>query len=212
MDIATNVALIGALFTFFAAILTALVSFFRERSEKEKWRRSLEFERVKWERTMELEREKWQKTIELEERRIRHEENKWILELNSQRELTLYKMRLRTYPDIFVALEQLSQYRVNEINENKARELAEKLNTWGYSDASLCMSPDTREAVFALRRKIGKYLQKEISAKDLTKGPRTDLIELMRRDLNHGSLWREFETLTGRNFAEIQKFIEKEES
>ncbi|MBD1871261.1 hypothetical protein H6F95_28940 [Cyanobacteria bacterium FACHB-471] len=212
MDITTNVALVGALFTLFAAILTALVSFFRERSEREKWRRSLEFERVKWERTIELEREKWQKTIELEERRIRHEENKWILELNSQRELELYKMRLRAYPEIFVMLEQLSHYRINGIDENKARELAEKLNEWGYSDAGLCMSPDTREAVFALRRRLGKYLQKEISAKDLTKGPRTDLIELMRRDLNHGSLWREFETLTGRNLAEIQKFIEKEES
>lgn len=209
MDATTNVALIGALFTFFAAILTALVSFFRERSEQEKWRRSLEFERIKWERTIELEREKWQKTIELEERRIRHEENKWVLELNSQRELELYKMRLRTYPEIFVMLEKLSQHRIDEINEDEARELARNLNKWGYSDAGLCMSPDTREAVFSLRRRISKYLHKEISAKDLTKGPRTDLIELMRRDLNHGSIWREFETLTGRNFTEIQNFIGK---
>jgi len=103
MDANTNVALIGTLFTLFAAILTVLVNFFRERSEREKWRRSLEFERVKWERTIELEREKWQKTTEYEERRIKHEENKWVLELNSQRELELYRIRLRTYPDIFVA-------------------------------------------------------------------------------------------------------------
>jgi hypothetical protein len=212
MDANTNVALIGTLFTLFAAILTVLVNFFRERSEREKWRRSLEFERVKWERTIELEREKWQKTTEYEERRIKHEENKWVLELNSQRELELYRTRLRTYPDIFIALEQLSQYRVNELSEDAAIELANSLNVWGYSEAGLCMSSDTRESVFSLRRKLEKYLHKEINARDLTKGPRTDLIELMRRDLNHGSIWREFETLTGRNLAEMQKFVEGERS
>lgn len=209
MNSTVQVALIGTAFTLFAAILTTIVNFFRERSEREKWQRTLEFERLKWERTVELEREKWKRTVELEERRIKHEENKWILELNSQRELELHKMRFRTYPEIFAALEQLSHYRIDSLNESEIQEFMDKVNLWGYGEAGLCMLPDTRDAVFNLRFNLKQYLDKKISARDLMRGARTDLIELMRRDLSHNwSTWRQFETLTGQNLADAQKLME----
>lgn len=212
MDITVQVALIGVLFTFFAALLTAVVNYFHERSEREKWQRNLELEKEKWQRTVELEREKWQRTMELEERRIKQEENKWILELNSQRELELHKMRLRTYPEIFIALEQLSHHCIKKLDENAISQLADKLNNWGYSEAGLCMLPDTRAAIFSLRKDLVKYLHKEINSHDLMKGSRTDLIELMRRDLNHNwSIWRQFKTLTDENLAGFQKATEDKE-
>jgi len=208
MDIPVQVTLIGAIFTFFAGLVAAIVNFLRERSEKEKWQRTLELEREKWQRNLELEREKWQRTLEMDERRIKHEENKWVLELNSQRELELHKMRLRTYPEIFAALEQLSHYHQDGLNENVVTELATKLNKWGYAEAGLCMLPDTRESVFALRRHLEKYLRKEISAEEVMRGPRTDLLELMRRDLNHNwSIWRQFKTLTDESLDGVQRAL-----
>jgi hypothetical protein len=208
MDVTVQVALIGAMFTFFAGLVATIVNFFRERSEKEKWQRTLELEREKWQRTLELEREKWQRTSEMEERRIKHEENRWVLELNSKHELELHKMRLRTYPEIFAALEQLSHYHQDGLNENVVTELATKLNNWGYAEAGLCMLPDTREAVFALRRHLEKYLRKEISTEEVMHGPRTDLIELMRRDLNHNwSIWRQFKTLTDESLEGVQRTL-----
>lgn len=189
MDITVQVALVGAILTFFAGLIAAIVNFFHERSEKEKW----------------------QRTLEIEERRIKHEENKWALELNNQRESELHKMRLRSYPEIFAALELLSHYHQNEINEGTVTALATKLNRWGYDEAGLCMLPDTREAIFALRRHLEKYLRKEINAEEVMHGPRTDLIELMRRDLNHNwSVWRQFKTLTDDNLEGVQRTLASE--
>lgn len=71
MDITTQIALLGTLFTFFLALITALVNFFRERSERERWRR----------------------TLELEEQRLKHEENKWALDLYMQREFEISQKR-----------------------------------------------------------------------------------------------------------------------
>jgi hypothetical protein len=86
-DSTIQVAVIATLLTFLAGLLTTLVNYFRERSEKERWQR-----------TLDLEREKWQRNLELEERRANFEENRWALDLNNQREMELHKMRLRTYP------------------------------------------------------------------------------------------------------------------
>ena len=47
MDVTLQAAVIGALFTFFGALLTILMNFYRERSEREKWRRTLELEERK---------------------------------------------------------------------------------------------------------------------------------------------------------------------
>lgn len=100
MDITLKVAIIGAVFTFFAALITALVNFYREKSERVRWGR----------------------TLELEERRIKHEENKWALELNNQRELELHKMRLRTYPEVFSLLNQLSHFNIDGLSEGQILE------------------------------------------------------------------------------------------
>ena len=186
MDITVKVALIGTLLTFFAGLLATIVNFFHERSEREKWKR----------------------TIQLEERRIKHEENKWLVELNSQRELELYKIRWKTYPEIFTALEQISHYHQDKITDDVIRELANKLNYWGYSEAGLCMLSDTRKALFELRKNLVKFLNKEMNKEEIMHGARQDLIEGMRRDLNHHwSLYRKFKTLTDANWESMQIII-----
>jgi hypothetical protein len=187
MDITVQIAIIGTLFTFFAALLTTLVNFYRERSEREKWHR----------------------TLELEERRIRHEENKWALELNNWREMELYKMRLRTYPEVFSALERLSMQNIPHLSENEIMELVDKLNKWGYGEPGLCMVPDTRDAIWVLRDYLKLFAQKKVSAKVIRGGPRTDLIELMRRDLSHDpSKWRDYKPLIAINRERIRVLLE----
>lgn len=145
----------------------------------------------------------------LEKRRIRHEENKWALDLNNQREMELHKMRLRTYPEVFAALRKLSSYTIHQLDEQQALELADRLHEWAYGEPGLCMLPDTRTALFVLRDKLVQFTRKKVSARELLRGPRTDLIELMRRDLNHDwSEWREFEPLIERNRARIQAMLD----
>ena len=179
-----DIALIGALLTFFASVFATLVNYFRERSEKQKWKR----------------------TLDIEERRIKHEENRWSLELNSQREMELYKVRLRTYPAVFSLLEKLSHYHIEEFDEKYLKEITDQLNKFGYGDVGLCMLADTHETVFDLRRHIEKYLRQEINVKELLRGPRNNLIELMRRDLNHGwSVWQDIKPLMDINIQDMTK-------
>lgn len=191
MNVTIQAAIIGALFTFFGALLTTLINYYRERSERERWRR----------------------TFELEEQRARHEEIKWALDLNNQREIELHKMRLRTYPEVFAALGRLSQHTIDQLTEGQIRELADRFNEWGYGEAGLCMLPDTRDAIFVLRRSLVKFADKKISPEELMAGPRTDLIELMRRDSNHDwSRWRGFKTLTEVNRERVRKMLDPSNS
>lgn len=177
-----DIALASALLTFFASAFATLVNYFRERSEKQKWKR----------------------TLDIEERRIKHEENRWSLELNSQREMELYKARLRTYPEVFALLEKLSHYHIEKFDEKYLKDIAGQLNKFGYSDVGLCMLADTHETVFDLRRHIEKYLRQEIDIKALLRGPRNDLIELMRRDLNHSwSVWQDIKPLMDINVQDM---------
>ena len=179
-----DIALTGALLTFFASVFATLVNYFRERSEKQKWKR----------------------TLDIEERRIKHEENRWSLELNSQREMELYKVRLRTYPEVFALLEKLSHYHIEQFDEKYLKDIADQLNKFGYGDVGLCMLADTHETVFDLRRHIEKYLRQEINVKELLRGPRNNLIELMRRDLNHGwSVWQDIKPLMDINIQDMAK-------
>lgn len=194
MDTAIQVAIIGALITLFAALLATLIDYYRERSEKERWCR-----------TLELEAEKWRRNVELEEQRLRHEEVKWALDLNNEREIALHEMRLRTYPEVLTALGKLSHHNLHLLTEEQMLELADKFNAWGYGDAGLCMLPDTRDAVFVLRRSLVKAANKEIEIEDVMRGPRTDLVELLRRDANHDwSRWRDLETLTDVNRERVR--------
>jgi hypothetical protein len=189
MNVTVQAAIISAIVAFFAALLTALVSYFRERSEKEKWRR----------------------TLELEERRVKNEEYKWTLELNNQREIEVHKVRLRAYPEVFGALTKLSSYNLGQFDEKLAQELADKFTEWGYGEAGLCMLPDTRDALFALRQILIGFLDKNISKEEAihllsgTQSIRIDLIELMRRDFNHEwSQWRNIKPLIDMNREKYQ--------
>lgn len=186
MDTALQAAIIGALFTLSAAILASLVNYYRERSERERWQRTLEFEQKKQS----------------------YERIRWALDLNNQREIELHKMRLRTYPAVLETLERLSGHYINKLSEEEIRGLADKFNAFGYGEAGLCMLPDTRDAVFALRKDLIRLAGKEIDAKSLRAGSRTDLIELLRRDVNHDwSRWRDFQTLTEVNQERVSKIL-----
>ncbi len=190
MDVTIQVAIITATVTFFAALITAWISYFHERSEKEKWER----------------------TLELEKQKFKNEELKWILELNNLREIELHKTRLRTYPEVFGALAKLSSYNLNQFDEKLARELADKFTEWGYSEAGLCMLDETRDALFTLRQILIRFLytniSKEVAIEELsgTKSKRIDLIEFLRRDLNHGrSKWRKNKSLLEKDREELVK-------
>ncbi len=188
MEITIQIALISAVLTFFAAVLATIVNFYRERSENLRW----------------------QRTLQLEERRVKQEENKWLLELNSQREMELHKIRINTYPELFTTLSELSRHNVHKLTEDRMLELADKINKYGYGDAGLCMLTDTREAIFALRRSLVKLADKEIDIEEIIgpNGTCTKLVELMRRDLSHNwSLFVEFKSLTELNREGIQKTL-----
>jgi hypothetical protein len=175
MDIALQVAIVSAVVTLCGALLVAIVNYYRERSE----------------------RERAKTTLELEKRRLQLEAVKWALELNNQREVELHRMRLQTYPEVFTGLASLSHHEVPPITKEQALVLADKLNVWGYGAAGLCMLPDTRDAMFVVRDRLVKFSCGEIGVEELLGGPRTDLIELMRRDCNHDwSRHRQFRTLT----------------
>lgn len=117
-------------------------------------------------------------------------------------------MRLRTYPAVLETLERLSGHYIYKLSEEEILGLADKFNMFGYGEAGLCMLPDTRDAVFALRTDLIRLAGKEIDAKSIRRGSRTDLIELLRRDVNHDwSRWRDFQTLTEVNQERVSKIL-----
>jgi hypothetical protein len=147
-----------------------------------------------------------------EQRRIRHEENRWIFELNNQRELELHRMRIRTYPEVFAVLARLSDYNVRQLKETELMELAAQINQCGYGEPGLCMLPDTRTALFVVRDRILQLARGTMTPEKFLRGPRTDLVELMRRDLSHGwSEWREFKSLIELNRERLQQSLKGEE-
>lgn len=145
---------------------------------------------------------------QLERRRVRHEENRWALELNNARELELHRMRLRTYPEVFAVLGRLSDYNIRQLSEEELLAAAAQLNGWGYGEAGLCMLPDTRTALLILRDRVLQLARKTMSYEEFLRGPRTDLVELMRRDLNHDwSEWRDLKPLIELNRERIERSL-----
>ena len=143
----------------------------------------------------------------LEARRIDHERQRWLLELHAKFEDKLHDLRVKEYPPMLADLELLSHYRIQGVEPEQLRELASKLNTWGYSLGGLCMSGATRDALFALRFKLTDFIDGKIDPESFMAGPRTDLIELMRPDLNHStSTWRNLPSL----LAEIESAVKRE--
>lgn len=109
---------------------------------------------------------------------------------------------------MFKGLGQLSHYNIHQLTESQALELADRLNQWAYGEPGLYMLPDTRTAMFVLRDRLVRFARKRITAEELLRGPRTDLVELMRRDLNHDwSEWREFKPLIELNRERIQAML-----
>ena len=54
------------------------------------------------------------------------------------------------------------------------------------------MLPDTRAAIFKLQASLQQLADGKLSEEEMMSGARTDVAELMQRDLNlTGSIWRE---------------------
>lgn len=131
----------------------------------------------------------------IDRQRVQQDLNRWTLELDNRRQIALHKVRLRIYPEVLSALAELSHHRIHHLTPEKAAELADRLNEWGYGEPGLCMLPDTRETLFELRGALMAYSQNRLSTHDLVSGPRTDLIEKLRRDVSQPpSLWRRYKT------------------
>lgn len=144
----------------------------------------------------------------VEDRRIHHEENRWIVELSSARELELLKARLDTYPEIYKDLAALSSHNIRSIDAQKVLMLADKFNSYGYGKAGLCMLPETRELIFKLRDDCKKFSEGEITDHQLRAGSRSELIEGLRRDLGHGkSYWSDLIPLLVVNRQDIAEVL-----
>ncbi|MBX7056657.1 MAG: hypothetical protein K1X75_01235 [Leptospirales bacterium] len=127
--------------------------------------------------------------LALERRRFQHEQRRWRIEFTRDRELALFQERLRSYPALLKSLGALGEQRSRRIAPARLRRLAGELNELGYGPAALAMLADTRRALFILRDRCRRNGRTPAEMEKLLKA-RTDLIELLRRDLNHSSLWR----------------------
>lgn len=73
------------------------------------------------------------------------------------------------------------------------------------------MLPDTRDVLFYLRRDLVRFARKQLDAHDIMRNKRTDLIELMRRDLSHNwSQWRELKPLIDINREQVHQTLADE--
>lgn len=197
------ITVIVATFGLFGTAITGINGYVRIRVDKERFAAQRELETLQFDHKIKLENEQFTHQSHIETRKISHEEIKWYLELHSQFERTLFDMRIRTYPEVFTALEALSHHNIAALNKQSAKNLADKLNKYGYSEFGLCTLPDTQKSLFEVRKKITQYIKGDIKAKDLCHGERTDLIEHMKRDLNHSaSLYRDFGTTLRSNIQQ----------
>lgn len=171
MEMATAIALSGSL-AFAASITAAVLTLLRDRSERLRHRLQLQLDR----------------------RRFRQERRRWRVEFTRDREQALFQERLRSYPQLLVALGALGEQRARRISLRRLRQLADELNRLGYGPAALAMLPDTRRALFVLRDRCRKLKPDSPEFEGLL-AARTDLIELLRRDLNHSSIWRQTDHL-----------------
>ena len=190
----TEAVLVGAILTLFAALLTAFVTWLRDRSEKQRWSR-----------TLELEREKWERQAQLEQQRFDHERQRWTIELNSQREAELHKLRLQTYPKLFELLSSLAVYSRDGLTAEQIGALADSFNEFGYNAAGLAMLSETRDTLFSVRDLCRAFASGTASMKELHRA-RTDLIEFLRRDCSHDrSVWRDSKSLLEINREDMER-------
>lgn len=173
MDITIQTALIGAIVTTCISIITIIFNFYKERAEKEKWKR----------------------TLELEERKITHDENKWAFELIINREIKLFEKRIETYPKLFLLLNIFSKTKLKNVQKSEIVELINKLDGHVYGEIGLYMLSDTRDALVKFRNDCLKCLDGQLEFKYMRFGTRTELLELMRRDLSHDLRFHNFKSL-----------------
>lgn len=131
-----------------------------------------------------LEREKW-----------KHEKESWKINLISQVDLDLFKKRLESYPLIMQTLSPLSDYMLDQIPRSTLKKVATELHRAAYGEPGLFMDSDTRKEIVKLRDLCQRFaaapdrgdrsrLRRELLRR------RTDVIERLRRDLGHRSIWR----------------------
>ncbi|WP_338441194.1 hypothetical protein VZG28_10310 [Synechococcus elongatus IITB4] len=138
--------------------------------------------------------------LKIEHERIEHEKSQWILDFLLDKEQKLQEARIRSYPNVMRWLKNLSNYNENELDSSKLHRLIGELNSLGYSEAALFMLPETRSKLFALREELRALVSNEHNflenLEKMRSGNRTQLTEMLRRDLSHHSSdWGEYSTL-----------------
>lgn len=95
--------------------------------------------------------EKTRKELELELNKFREEQKKWIPNLQTAYELEKYKLRLASYPEVFVIIGKLSHKAREPVKAENAKQIADELNDWFYSTGGMCADTSTRGAIMKLR-------------------------------------------------------------
>src|SRR5690242_3800611 len=118
-------------------------------------------------------------------KQIQREREKWLTELKTTWQTEVFKERLKSYPQLYAILAQLSARATTPLTPEQAAHIGQQINTWYYSIGGLCADVDTRAAVHELREACLAWKQGELPA-DLIK-LRNITIFFLRRDLDiHG--------------------------
>jgi hypothetical protein len=96
---------------------------------------------------------------------LRRERDKWLVEFKSTYSLELYKARLSSYAEVFKTIGKLSNY--NRPTFSSAKEVANELNNWLYSNGGLCAGNNTRGAILGLRESCERWSKEESRPSDL---------------------------------------------
>jgi hypothetical protein len=75
----------------------------------------------------------------------------WVKEMKAYYSLELFKVRLKTYPEILETLGEMSTRATEPFTPEKSKQVAVRINRWLYSKGGLCATEETRGAILQIR-------------------------------------------------------------
>ena len=139
-----EVAVIAAIVALITALISAFIAWRQTKSDRKKWRDTVSLDQEKWKRDIEHEQKMWKQDTE-------RERSKWLAEQKANYDLELYRARLQAYPEILKVIGALSTRAPDPLTSERAKQVANKINTWLYSAGGLCASEQTRGALPGIR-------------------------------------------------------------
>jgi hypothetical protein len=113
----------------------------------------------------------------------RTERRKWIISLKSNTKVELLKVRLKSYPEAFALLRQVSSTRRDQVTPDDARRLSIEFSDWLYSDGGMAAEASTRGAILVLRGQMELWAENAEMPADFYDWRDRALI-FLRRDLD----------------------------